>query len=245
MRNSLILLLLIMVITGCTMDSGEIAPSFTDTGVGGSTARFAIADDFLYIVNDSELHAIDISDTRDPQIGSTTNLGWGIETIFGYNGNLFIGGQTGMQIYRINQDGSPAYLSDYTHSTACDPVIANDKYAYVTIRSGEFCNNLIEVNNLLVLDVTNLRNPQLVAEIPMTNPRGLAFFKGDLFVGEGQFGLVRFSLEDPSYPTVKEQYDIPANDMIPLENTLIITRDEGIFQFGCEQDDLLLYGPLQ
>ncbi|RED97975.1 LVIVD repeat-containing protein [Marinoscillum furvescens] len=238
-------ILSIVTIAGCMDTAGEMAIDFNETGVGGSTARFSIAGDFLYVVNDSELQAIDISDERNPKHASSTSLGWGIETIFGYDGMLFIGGQTGMQIYGIQEDGSPVYVSDYTHSTACDPVIANDQYAYVTIRSGEFCNNIMEVNNLLVLDISNIRSPQLVAEIPMTNPRGLAFFKGDLFVGEGQFGLVRFSLEDPSFPRQKEVYDIPANDMIPLDNTLIITRDEGIFQFGCEEDELLLYSPLR
>lgn len=152
-----------------------------------------------------------------------------------------------MQIYGINQDGSPSYVSDYSHTTACDPVIANDNFAYVTIRSGLTCtNDFFDVNQLITLDISDITRPYDVDHDQMINPRGLAFFNGDLFVGEGESGLKRFSLANPSNPELIEYYDnIAANDMIALDKTLIITRDEGIFQFGIEEDTLLLYSPLK
>ena len=80
----------------------------------------------------------------------------------------------------------------------------------------------------------------------MLNPRGLAFFQGDLFVGEGPFGLKRFSLQNPQNPELIEFYeDIPANDMIPLDTVLIVTHDDGLFQFGMEQGSLIYYSVIE
>jgi hypothetical protein len=257
MRKYLYILIAgLALIFGCGSDSGEIiGPSNGDgfgdggdpIGIGGSTARFTIHGDFLYIVNDSELKAIDIADADDPILASTTDIGRGIETIYGYKGNLFIGSQFGMQIFTIGSKGEPIYRSEFTHQTACDPVIANDKYAYVTIRSGLGCNNFsFEANQLIVLDITDLNNPFAVHQEQMINPRGLTFFKGDLFVGEGENGLKQYSLDDPANPALKEFHtDIAANDMIGLENTMIVTRNEGIFQFGCVDDEILLLSPIR
>lgn len=247
MKKFLFLNMILLIFFSCSEDIGGDVAVFNQTGTGGSTARFNITEDFLYIVNNNELKAFDISNEEDPVQKSTTNLGWGVETIFGYKGNLFIGTQTGMQIYGIGQDGSPSYISDFVHTTACDPVIANDTYAYITIRSGVACDNwLFEANQLITLNISDLSNPYEVDRDQMINPRGLAFFKGDLFVGEGDNGLKQFSLDDPANPTLIEFHDeIAANDMIPLDEILIITRDEGIFQFGYEQDSLLLLSPLK
>ncbi|MFY0606973.1 MAG: hypothetical protein JXR10_09665 [Cyclobacteriaceae bacterium] len=248
--KKLSLILLVFGIWSCGDSNGDIEVSEDfrgePIGIGGSTARFTIYQDYLYIVNDTELKAVDIADADDPILSSTTNLGGGIETIYGYKGNLFIGSQFGMQIFGIAEDGSPFYQSEFRHQTACDPVIANSEYAYVTIRSGIGCNNsLFPVDQLIVLDVTDLRNPFEVHREQMINPRGLAFFKGDLFVAEGNNGLKQYNLDDPAHPALIEFHqDIAANDMIALENTMIITRDEGIFQFGCEEEDIILFSTL-
>lgn len=217
-----------------------------DTGIGGSTARFTVSGDFLYIVNNTNLNVVDVSTPQDPEFVSTTELGWGIETIFPYKDNLFIGGQTGMQIWSIEDGGSPQYVSGFQHTTTCDPVIANDQYAYVTIRSGVGCNGMFEVNQLITLDISNLSSPFVTSEVQMINPRGLTFFRGDLFVAEGNHGLKRFSLADPSKPQLINFYDdIPANDMIGLSNTMIITHDSGIDQFGWEAEQLQFFSPIQ
>ncbi len=251
MRMLLILGVFAIVATACgemgmDADSGNSLNS-GGTGVGGSTARFAINGDHLYIVNHTSLNVFDISDERDPNFQTTTDIGRGIETIFGYKDNLFIGSQSGMFIYSILEDGTPQFLSNYIHQTACDPVIANDQFAYVTIRSGEACGTaLFEANQLITIDISDLTRPFEVNQQQMENPRGLCFFKGDLYVAEGNKGLKKFNLTDPAHPQLEAFYqDIAANDMIPLGNTMIITRDEGIFQFGCENDEIYLLSPIR
>lgn len=248
MRKLTYLIMGITILLGCADESGSFNDIDNGTvGIGGSTARFTIHGDFLYIVNNTDLKVVDIADADDPVYKSTTDIGSGIETIYGYKNNLFIGSMFGMQIYTIDNSGTPVFMSDYRHQTACDPVIANDQYAYVTIRSGLECSNqLFEANRLITIDITDLRNPYDVDQIQMINPRGLAFFKEDLYVAEGQNGLKRFSLADPAHPTLVQFYDtIPANDMIALESTMIITRDTGIYQFGCVNDDLQYFSPIQ
>lgn len=247
MRNIWIYILVLPFLVSCYGDSKEDIGVDGTNGIGGSTARFTIVGDFLYVVNDAELRAFDVTNEKDPVQTSITNLGWGIETIFGFQDKLFIGSQWGMQIYDIKSDGSPQYVSGYDHTTSCDPVIANEDYAYVTIRSGLGCNNWrFEANQLITLNIQNISNPFATDEYQMINPKGLTFFKGDLYVGEGDNGMKQFSLADPAHPVLLEFYEnIPANDMIVVGETMIITSNDGLYQFGCVNDVLVPFSPIQ
>lgn len=242
-RQHLGLPILLFLLLACDSKSdSDIFIGGSETGIGGSTARFTISGDHLYVVNHTALKLVDIEDARNPEYRATIELGRGIETIFSYRENLFIGGQSGMQIYDISDEANPKYLSDFVHQTACDPVIANERYAYITIREGQGCNNnqTVDVNLLITVDVSDLRNPVETHNYSMINPRGLAFFQGDLYVGEGEHGMKKFDLSDPAHPQLDTFFtEIAANDMIGLENTMLITRDEGITQYGYVQDSLL------
>lgn len=248
-RNAFLLIIGLATIVGCSSDGSEdfhLGPGDGATGIGGSTARFTISGDHLYVVDHTHMKLLDIADPEDPVFKADIDLGRGIETIFSYKENLFIGGQSGMQIYDISDEANPRYLSEFVHQTACDPVIANDNYAYVTIREGVSCNTIMSVNRLITVDIRDLTNPVEVDIDEMINPRGLTFFKGDLYVAEGIHGLKRFNIGNPADPKLDTFYtDIAANDMIGLSNTMIITRDEGIYQFGCQQDSLLLFSTLK
>jgi hypothetical protein len=82
--------------------AGTTAPTtYTSTspGIGGSTARFTIAGNALYIVDQSNLHVYDISTASNPSKVSDKNIGWSIETIFPYQNHLFIGSSSGVYIY--------------------------------------------------------------------------------------------------------------------------------------------------
>ena len=121
--------------------SGDVQMSgeSSGTGIGGSMARFTIRDDYLYTVDSYDLKTFDIRDRLNPKITSEVNLGWGIETIFPYGENLFIGAQSGMHIYGLENKEEPNYISSYEHVTSCDPVVVQDSYAYVTLRGGSEC----------------------------------------------------------------------------------------------------------
>lgn len=209
-------------------------PIFTSApkvGVGGSMARFTIVNDYLYAVSNSDLYSLSIADPADPQLGAMANVGWNIETIYPFQDKLFIGSQQGMFIYSLANPATPAQLSRFTHVTSCDPVIADEEYAYVTLRSGTNCNGTA-VNQLDVLNVANIASPSLVRTVPLTNPHGLAKDGNKLFVCDGSDGLKVFDATLPAYPQLKQH--IPGSetfDVIALNGTAIVVAKDGLYQY--------------
>ena len=49
-----------------------------------------------------------------------------------------------MQIYDNSQPEIPLTSSSFFHATSCDPVVANDSMAYVTLRTGNTCQGAQE-----------------------------------------------------------------------------------------------------
>ncbi len=230
MKPILYSLVLLIGLGACSKDSSD-APS-PGSGVGGSTARFTINGNTLYMVSNTTLQAYDITNSSDPKPGSKTTLGFGVETIFPYQTNLFIGTQTGMFIYDVSQPNSPKQVGIYTHIQSCDPVVAQDNYAYVTLRSGTTCRNTA-VNNLDVIDISNLASPKLVRSYPMKNPHGLGVDGNLLFVGEGTYGLRVLDISKPA--DVREVQYIDSTrtfDVIPNKKRLIVTGPDGIYQYS-------------
>jgi hypothetical protein len=151
--------------------TAAIAPgSGSGSGVGGSMARFTISGDHLYLLDGGELQTVNVSNENDPLAKSRTTISWDIETIFPYGSNLFIGSRSGMYILDISSPETPTQISNYQHVRSCDPVVVDEKYAYVTLRSGTQCQGF--TNQLEVIDISNLKSPQLLKTYPMTNPHG-------------------------------------------------------------------------
>ncbi|WP_332367968.1 hypothetical protein [Spirosoma telluris] len=172
MKQSIYTLLSVILLTDCSSASSVDNPT-PGAGTGGSTARFTVSGNTLYTISNTDLQAYDISASSNPQKGSKTRLGFGVETIFPYKNNLFIGTQTGMYIYDINQPNTPKSVGIYTHVLSCDPVVVQGNYAYVTLRSGTNCRNQsVTTNSLDVIDISNLASPKLLRSYSMTNPRG-------------------------------------------------------------------------
>jgi hypothetical protein len=198
-------------------------------GIGGSTARFAITGDYLYAVDDRNLSSFDISDPEPVNV-SQKEVGWAIETIFPHKDNLFIGSMSAMYIYSVAQAEFPTQLSVYPHFTACDPVVVEGNFAFVTLRNSERCPQ--GVNRLEVIDVQNLMNPKKVAFYQMLNPHGLGIDNGNLFVGEGDKGLRILDASDPNnVEQIRHISDIKATDVIPFNDVLMITGRDGIVQY--------------
>lgn len=231
MRKTLYILLFPLLLLACSKDGGSDSPS-PGSGTGGSTARFTISGNTLYMVSNSDLQAYDISRSSDPRPGSKTTLGFGVETIFPYRNNLFIGTQTGMFIYDISRPDSPQRVSLYTHIQSCDPVVAQGNYAYVTLRSGTNCRN-VAVNNLDVVDIGNPASPKLLKSYPMKNPHGLGVDGSLLFVGEGDYGLRVMDISNPLDVREIQYFDSTRTyDVIPTKKRLIVTGPDGIYQYS-------------
>lgn len=199
-------------------------------GVGGSMARFAIVNDFLYLVNMSSLSAHNISDPSNPKEMSRHPLGWNIETIYPFNNNLFIGSSSGMFIFNINDPSNPVPEGMFSHARACDPVVSDNEYAYVTLRSGNLCTGTN--NQLDVLDVRNLQAPQLIKTYPLTNPHGLALDASTLFVCDGAAGLKVFDASEPgNLKMIDHLLGFSAYDVIAWNKRLLMVSSTGLRQY--------------
>lgn len=199
-------------------------------GMGGSLARFTIANNLLYVVDQSSLRMF--STNGELTSLGTAYVGRNIETIFPYNNHLFIGASNGMFIYDISNPMSPAYVSTYIHGTACDPVVVDGDYAYITLRSGTPCNT--SLNQLEVVNIQNLAAPTLSHTVQMTNPHGLGKDAHTLFVCDGTAGLKVFDATNPTIisPTPVFTFsNIQATDVIPFNNRLLMIGEDGLYQY--------------
>jgi len=207
-------------------------PSASASGIGGSMARFTIVNDLMYTVSIHNLKVFDITVISDPIAGNEVDIGWDIETIFPYNNNLFIGARNGMHIFDISEPTLPQFMSTYEHIRSCDPVVVNDTIAFVTLRSGTECEGFS--NQLEVIDIKNLYNPQLLKIYPMSNPHGLGLDGDALFICEADYGLKVFNASEIykiDQNLIKHYTDIHAFDVIPFNNTLMMIGEDGLYQF--------------
>ncbi|MBT8232801.1 MAG: hypothetical protein KJN84_09240, partial [Bacteroidia bacterium] len=216
--------------TGTAIDASGAS---LETGIAGSLARFSVIKDYLYVINQVDLTAFSLSDPAKPMETQTTRVSWGIETLFPYKDYLFIGSNSGMYIYDLRNPQSPEYISKFEHARACDPVFVKDDVAYVTLRDGTFCQNFI--NQLDVIDVKNVNNPQLIASFDMQHPHGLSVRDNNLYLCEGDHGLKVFEtdeLEEVGNNQIEHIKNINAKDAISLgSDHLLVIGDGGLYQF--------------
>ncbi len=208
-------------------------------GQGGSLARFKIVGDYLYVVDYSNINIFDITDVANPETLEDVQVAWDIETIFNQGDVLFIGGRQGMYIYDITEPQKPTFISEFRHGTACDPVVVDGDYAYVTLKGGNFCGNAD--SGLYVVDVSDLANPELKVIYPMSGPNGLGI-KGDrLFVCDGEAGLKVFDKSDaPNVTEIDHFEDIFAYDVIPLDGSLLMIGEQTLYQYDYVENNIEL-----
>lgn len=208
-------------------------------GQGGSLARFKIIGDYLYVVDYSDINIFDISNLEEPKVLDDVQVAWDIETIFNQGDILFIGGRQGMYIYDVKNPEKPEFISEFRHGTACDPVVVDGGYAYVTLKGGNFCGST--ESGLYVIDISDLKNPELKVIYPMVGPNGLGI-KGDkLFICDGEAGLKVYDKSNaPNITQINTFEDIFAYDVIPLSSSLLMIGDKTLYQYEYLDNDIRL-----
>lgn len=227
--------LLLLSFFACDSDSDMATPSSPESGsvgTGGSLARFTISNDHLYAVDAHRMLTFSLANEMSPSKVDEFDLEWGVETIFAMDTIVFVGTQTGMHMFDISEQSRPAYLSNYEHIQSCDPVVAQDTLAFVTLRSGTSCRNGLD--QLDVINISDVKNPQLINSYEMQNPHGLAVDGNLLFVTEGQFGLKVYKiLPSGSLELIKFYNEIRSKDIIVQPNDLlIVVAEDGLFQYN-------------
>ena len=212
---------------GSTASNGGSSVS----GIGGSTSRFTLVNDYLYIVSDYNLLSFTFKSGETPELVHTSNIGWGIETIYPFKNTLFIGSQSGMFIYSLDNPAAPSKISTFEHARACDPVVVKDDRAYVTLRDGRTCEGFS--NQLDVIDVSNLSNPTLIKSYSMKNPNGMAIDGNRLFLSESAYGIKVLDISNDNKVTeLAWDKSISSSDLIYLGNNhLMSIGADGFHQF--------------
>ncbi|MEJ7560147.1 MAG: hypothetical protein WKF66_17690 [Pedobacter sp.] len=235
----LTLFIVVSLIAGSCSKSNSSPDAFKDsgtTGIGGSLARFTIVNDHLFTVSDRQLSVYDITQANNPTLKSKKEIGFGVETIFPYGDNLFIGTQTGMQILNVDQPTDPVLLSSFQHIRSCDPVVANQKYAYITLRTDNFCTR--GLNELQILDVSDLLKPILVKSYTMIKPQGLALEGTNLFICDNV--LKWYDVSDPQNLVSKGTFITNATDLIVHNNILMVIGTGGLSQYSYNTGEIKL-----
>ncbi len=203
MRNRLIIgaMALLMALGACTKSSNDTTNSSGNgVGQGGSLARYTIVGRYLYTVDGNSLRIFDLDAAGGPQLVNQQNIGFSIETIFPFKNYLFIGSSTAMYIYSLSNPAQPQMMSQTMHFNGCDPVVANDSMAYLTLHGGTVCGS--NINELQVYDIKDIEQPIWKKSISMTHPLGLGLYDQYLYVCDQEKGLYVYNVQQGSNPSL-------------------------------------------
>jgi hypothetical protein len=200
-------------------------------GHGGSIARFALAGNYLYTVGDQDLTSFNITNSNNPLFSNKTQIDWHVETIYPFKDKLFIGSNNGMFIYDINTSpGNPVKVGEFTHARSCDPVVADDNYAYVTLHSGSTC--LGYTNELDIVKLNNLTNAELVKTYNLTGPLGLSKDGNLLFICDGTDGLKIYNASNIQNLQLLKQFPgLETYDVIAWNKIALVVAKDGLYQY--------------
>jgi hypothetical protein len=211
--------------------SGAASGITGQSAVAGSMARFAIYNDMLYALTNSQMKIFSIGSTQPVLINSTWTS-WQAQTLF-VNGKLmFAGTRQGLIIFSLDNPLLPKQLSTYSHLYSCDPVVVEGNYAYYTMLSGNTCGQAS--SGLGVVDISNPLSPFEVSFYALASPNGLGIDNKRLFVCNGDNGLLVYNATNPLAITtnrIASFTNIQAYDVIPFNNVLMVIGKGGLMQY--------------
>ena len=219
----------LLLLSMCGQQDFQDNPNSSAVSQGGSTATFATFGDYFYIIDQSSLHTYNVANENKISFLNTLYLGaQQLETIFPFGDYLFLGSTTGIYIVDNSNPDAPVYLSSYEHVVSCDPVVTDGDFAYVTLRSGNNCGRAQDL--LLILDLSEIQNPQLIATYDLDSPQGLAINDDILYVSDNGIRILDVS-DKSNIQELAFVANIPANDVIYHNDILLVTADDGFYQF--------------
>ena len=246
---TIILVLLVSALTfsSCETNSSSTSESSSNSGNGngtgnsGSTAQFIISDHYLYTV-DKTTRLFDLS-AGTAKFLREIPVGFSIETIFALGNTLFLGASDGVHIYDITSREAPQFLSTYQHIVSCDPVVADQSFAYCTLSTGRTrCSR--GINSLDIIDINDLHSPFLVQSFQLSNPQGLGLVGTNRLVVCDN-GLKLFDISERSRAKLLNKSTVAnAYDIIPNGNTFTAVVPGGFSNFKIDNDSIQLVGKL-
>lgn len=214
-----------LTLSSCSDGSGSDTSSADggsgQTGTAGSTARMIIDGDYLYAISGRTVQLFDISQPATPVAWNQVDVGLDIQTLFPYENYLLVGAADGIHILDNTDPGSPRDVGDFRHAITRDPVVAQDDIAYATLRRDDTQAGNGIVNQLNVIDISNVEVPELLQIQPLEGPSGLAVRAERLYVCDGSAGLKIFDIsikQEPVFTHVLSE--VECSDVIATDDTL-------------------------
>jgi hypothetical protein len=199
-----LLALLAFCLTRCEKSTEAFAAGGGSTK-NGSLSRVITVGNYLYAVDDSRLKTVNASSPASLQVTDTKEVGTQLQTIFFYNGQLYIGSATTMYVYDVSANPArPAKTTEFVYPVLIeprDPIIAFDSVIYSTVTSGAGGGSFRVFNN------KDVRNPILVNNLPLPEPRGMDRVDSTLYLCDGRFGLRLFNIRQPYNPQLVATVD--------------------------------------
>ena len=228
-KKYFLLLIIPFLVASCAMSEKSNDAGGELSGKGGSLARFTISGDYLYTVDQTSLHTISLADVEHPKKVADKSLGIYTETIYPYQNSLLLGTETGMFVFDLGNPASPQQITYFQHIRSCDPVVAQNGFAYITLNTAnQRC--FTGTNELQIVDISNLNSPQPVKTINLTSPKGLDINNDTLYVCNA--GLKIFNVADKQNP-VEISYitGLEAHDVIYQQGRIIVIASDGLYQY--------------
>lgn len=200
-------------------------------GQAGSLSRFALLNDYLYIANRYSLSVINVANPLQPLVKQAVSAYGEAETIYPFKNALLLGSPTGMRIFSVANPEIPVYSGGVMHWRGCDPVVAENDIAYVTVRGGGPCggNN----NQLDVIDVSNLNAPVLKKTYPLENPYGLGIYNNTLGICDGDAGFKLYDAAQSNNLKLLSVFNtIKPFDVIMDNSIALLIAKDGLYQYN-------------
>ena len=201
MKNLLLLASIALLYAACSKDEASVG----EPGKSGSITRFAVYQDYMYVLNLNEVQTYDITQKEHPVLIHRLKTDYGLETITIYDNTVFLGSTSALYILDISNPAAPAIqaktdrLFDFGFS-GCDPVVVKGNYAYSTIKIIQnICGNVSAQSALIVYDISDKSAPKAVGSYTLAMPNGLGIKDNYLFVcDEGTDQLRVFDITNPT-----------------------------------------------
>ncbi len=222
----------------CETDFASAGDTGTST-TQGSYANVITLGDFMYVINKEKLQTFSLGDPANPKLVDDQDVGFNIESLLHYKGNLFIGSAQAMYIYEILENGIPINKSITSYNNggfdicANDPIAVSDSHAYASLSSrviGECVN--FDQNEIRVFDIADIQAPIHINTVEMDSPRGIALDGNTLFICEAETGLKVMDVSDPY--NLRELYHFDgfkAFDVIANNGLLVVVGPEKIYEY--------------
>ena len=216
---------------GCGFEQNNGIPRAASApGVAGSMAAMVLMNNYLYAI--SEMHSlgiVDVSNASAPKLDSSFFAGFDLQTIYPFEDKLFLGSAIGMFMYDVSDPQHPVSVGEFTQGRACDPVIADGDYAYVTLHAGTTCGG--DQNELDVINVKDMANSELIKTYNLTKPTGLSKDGDLLFVCDGTDVKVYNAANPAGLILLQKIKSNDPYDVIAANKKLMVVTADGLYQY--------------